>query len=201
MGACTVCGKSDGGMKKSGKALLHMWQFGRYKRTYRVRDRIDSSAMFNVTGGEIAIILLIALVVLGPEKLPDMLRKAGRAYGEVRRMATGFQSEFQETFADPIREFRESADQFQQEARNVMNGDDEPLVKQPNFGSAAPRHLRVDPEVKEPNFSSAGPSEVQAAPVNTTAEVSPAQTVLPEPPADDLPPPVLPPWDGTGGTW
>lgn len=76
--------------------------------------------MFNVTGGEVVIILVLALVVLGPEKLPDMLRKAGRLYGELRRMSSGFQSEFEETFGEPLREFRETANQARDMIRNPL---------------------------------------------------------------------------------
>lgn len=66
--------------------------------------------MFNVTGGEVVLMLIVALVVLGPDKLPEMLRKVGRVYGEVRKMANGFQSEFRDAFEEPIREFREAAE-------------------------------------------------------------------------------------------
>lgn len=38
-------------------------------------------------GGEIIIILLIALVVLGPTRLPDLARKAGRMASELRQAA------------------------------------------------------------------------------------------------------------------
>ena len=49
--------------------------------------------MFNVGGGEIIVILLLALIVLGPERLPDAAKKVGRFMGEVRRMTSGFQDE------------------------------------------------------------------------------------------------------------
>lgn len=49
--------------------------------------------MFNVGGGELLVILLIALVVLGPERLPDAARKIGRFMAEVRKMTAGFQEE------------------------------------------------------------------------------------------------------------
>ena len=42
--------------------------------------------MFNLSGTEIVVILLLALVVLGPEKLPDALRRAGRTYAELKKM-------------------------------------------------------------------------------------------------------------------
>jgi sec-independent protein translocase protein TatB len=83
--------------------------------------------MFNVTGGEIVIILVLALVVLGPEKLPEMIRKAGRLYGELRRMSSGFQSEFEEAFGEPLREFRETANQARDMIKNPL-ADHEPVV-------------------------------------------------------------------------
>jgi sec-independent protein translocase protein TatB len=50
--------------------------------------------MFNIGGGEIMVILLLALLVLGPDKLPEATRKAGRYLNEFRRMTSGFQEEF-----------------------------------------------------------------------------------------------------------
>ena len=64
--------------------------------------------MFNVTGGELVIILLVALIVLGPEKLPDAIRKVGRVYGELRRMSAGFQSELKDALDEPMREMRDT---------------------------------------------------------------------------------------------
>lgn len=49
--------------------------------------------MFNVGTGELLVILLVALIVLGPEKLPDAARKIGNVVGELRRMSQGFQNE------------------------------------------------------------------------------------------------------------
>lgn len=65
--------------------------------------------MFNLSGSEIVVILLLALIVLGPEKLPDAIRRFGRIYGELRKMGTGFQSEFRTAFEEPLKELRETA--------------------------------------------------------------------------------------------
>src|SRR5687768_6033291 len=56
--------------------------------------------MFNLGGGEILVIMLLALIVLGPQRLPEAARKLGNAIGEVRRMATGFQSEIKTALDD-----------------------------------------------------------------------------------------------------
>jgi len=65
--------------------------------------------VFNLSGSEIVVIVLLALIVLGPEKLPEAIRRFGRVYGELKRMSTGFQSEFRNAFDEPMREFRETA--------------------------------------------------------------------------------------------
>ena len=54
--------------------------------------------MFNVGGGELLVILLLALIVLGPQKLPGAVRTAGRVMGEVRRISSGFQQELKSAF-------------------------------------------------------------------------------------------------------
>jgi sec-independent protein translocase protein TatB len=65
--------------------------------------------VFNLSGSEIVVILLLALIVLGPEKLPEAIRRFARVYGEIRKMSTGFQSEFKTAFDEPLRELRETA--------------------------------------------------------------------------------------------
>lgn len=56
--------------------------------------------MFNIGGGEFLVIALIALIVLGPQRLPDAARQVGKAMGELRRLSTGFQSELKDAFAE-----------------------------------------------------------------------------------------------------
>ena len=56
--------------------------------------------MFNIGGGEFLVIALIALIVLGPQRLPDAARQVGKAMGELRRLSTGFQDELKEAFKD-----------------------------------------------------------------------------------------------------
>ena len=65
--------------------------------------------MFNLQGSEIIVILLLALVVLGPEKLPEAVRKFTQTYSELKKMSTGFQSELKSALDEPMREMRETA--------------------------------------------------------------------------------------------
>jgi len=72
--------------------------------------------MFNLSGSEIVFLLLIALIVLGPEKLPEAVRKFGKAYAEFKKMSSGFQSELKTALDEPMREMRETAEAFKKAA-------------------------------------------------------------------------------------
>ena len=43
--------------------------------------------MFGLSFGELCVLLMVAVVVLGPKELPRYLRKAGQFVGQLRRMA------------------------------------------------------------------------------------------------------------------
>jgi sec-independent protein translocase protein TatA len=61
---------------------------------------------------EILVILIVALIVLGPKKLPEAGRQVGKAIAEVRKWSQGFQDEI----------------------KNVM----EPEVKRPSYSEPQP---------------------------------------------------------------
>ncbi|MGE0794942.1 MAG: Sec-independent protein translocase protein TatB [Acidimicrobiia bacterium] len=58
--------------------------------------------MFNVGTPELLVILLVALLVLGPNKLPEAARQVGRAMGELRRLSSGFQAELRDAIQEPV---------------------------------------------------------------------------------------------------
>jgi Sec-independent protein translocase protein TatA len=49
--------------------------------------------MLEFSPEKMAFIFLIVLLVLGPEKLPEVSRKIGKAMGELRKLSGGFQDE------------------------------------------------------------------------------------------------------------
>ena len=72
--------------------------------------------MFGLGLGEIIIIILVALVVIGPKDLPKMLRKVGRWAGKLRRMAADLRAQSgiddalrSEGLADDLAEIRKLA--------------------------------------------------------------------------------------------
>ena len=57
----------------------------------------------NIGPAEILVVLVVALVVLGPSRLPDAARSLGKAMSEFRRVSSGIQSEVRDAFADAPR--------------------------------------------------------------------------------------------------
>lgn len=96
--------------------------------------------MFNLSGSEIVFLLLAGLVVLGPERLPGVLRTVGRVYGEVRKMAQGLEREIKDTFAEPVSDLRKTAE-------NIRTGfgevDTEPSPPMRPERSATPEELEA----------------------------------------------------------
>lgn len=58
--------------------------------------------MFNIGPAEVMVVLLIALLVLGPTKLPDAARQVGRALGQLRSLSAGFQAEMRDALKEPV---------------------------------------------------------------------------------------------------
>jgi Tat protein translocase TatB subunit len=55
----------------------------------------------NLGGGELLVILILGLLVLGPARLGVVTRQTGRIVAQVRRLAGGFQEELRDLVEDP----------------------------------------------------------------------------------------------------
>ena len=122
--------------------------------------------MFNVGGGEILVILLLALLVLGPDKLPEYARKAGRYMNEFRRMTSGFQEEFRSamdlggTASDPSSPSTTSVDSDGDALSRATEGptllpraDAEPLTPPPPAPAVTPPSASSAPATPNAAFS------------------------------------------------
>lgn len=58
--------------------------------------------MGSIGPAEIIVVLVIGLIVLGPNRLPEAARQIGKAVTEFRRMSSGLQAEVRDAFADPV---------------------------------------------------------------------------------------------------
>lgn len=92
---------------------------------------------FNISGGELLIILLAVLIIFGPGKIPEIARYIGKTINdlrtttgdlakELRNEADGLSSEIHNTVVNPIVESGKTATQMpnQPNSRNDNPGDD-----------------------------------------------------------------------------
>jgi Tat protein translocase TatB subunit len=113
------------------------------------------TTVFNLQGSEIVVILLLALVVLGPEKLPDAIRRFSKTYAELKKMGSGFQSELKNALDEPMREMRETSDLIRRAADPSMQSvpaNDPPVVEDfpdldPDVDGAVQDFPDLDPDV------------------------------------------------------
>ena len=90
--------------------------------------------MFGISLTEIAIIAMVALVVVGPHKLPGMLRRVGGWIGKLRRLTTEVRQ--QTGIDDILRE--EGIDGGLNELRSMMRGDIRSWSKVAQGGGSQP---------------------------------------------------------------
>jgi sec-independent protein translocase protein TatA len=55
--------------------------------------------MFGIGLPELVVILAVALIVLGPQRLPEVARMLGRAYAQLRRASEEFQQTIRQDLA------------------------------------------------------------------------------------------------------
>jgi sec-independent protein translocase protein TatB len=139
--------------------------------------------VFDLSGSKILFLIIIALVVLGPDKLPEAMRKAGKVYGDFKRMTSGFQNEMKSVLDEPMRELRETAELAKKSAMFDTSSLTESInaVIKPQSGSMA-AVTPVTPAAAAPPAASADPvdSAEPAEAVGATSDV-PEATPVPAP--------------------
>jgi sec-independent protein translocase protein TatB len=115
--------------------------------------------MFNIGGGELLVIVLVALIVLGPQRLPDAIRTLGRVLSEVRRLSTGFQQELRDALEEETEPDDAAADRSpeRREAVPLAAAVADVTTDDPTADDPAP----ADPAAGE-DGSGRGPGEVDA---------------------------------------
>lgn len=128
----------------------------------------------NLSGGEMIVILIVALVVLGPERLPEMARGAGRMVHKLKTMTEGLQTEVRDVMEDPsmqpLRELGELA------AR--------PRQKLTEYALEAEAEERARKEAAAHEEHRAAVAEADAA---EAAERDAAEQAQDEPPVESVP--------------
>ncbi len=99
--------------------------------------------MFGLSFWEIAIVLAVALVILGPTKLPELARSLGKGIREFRKATDDFKSTVEEGMSEPDSKLEDKNQQAQLNAGQTNAGqtEDEPaqlIEDEPPKPAAAP---------------------------------------------------------------
>ena len=106
--------------------------------------------MGNIGTGEILVVLLMALLVLGPTRLPGAARQIGKAMAEFRRVTSGLQTEMR----DAISEFEREVSITEEPPTFPPPVDPPPVDPAPVDPDPAPTP-QVDPAPSRANFTPA----------------------------------------------
>jgi sec-independent protein translocase protein TatB len=117
-----------------------------------------------IGGGELVVIAVVALIVVGPKDLPKLLRQLGRMVGKMRRMA----DEFRTSFEDMARQ--SELDELRKEVDALRSGQ-----MQPSIVSDIHQQMRaIESDINAPSAAAAVPT----APVEV-ADMPPVETPAP----------------------
>src|SRR5215831_7882589 len=118
--------------------------------------------MFDIGWGEFVVIAVVALIVIGPKELPAVLRAIGQWTTKIRRMASEFQSQFQEALREAeMADLKKEVDNLNESAKGFTSQFDDPL----NFKEAT--KWEPNPDAAKPD--AAKPDDV-AKPADTLAQ-------------------------------
>lgn len=106
--------------------------------------------MFDIGISELALIALIALLVLGPKRLPEVARTAGRWLGNLRRFIASVKEDFdQELRSEELAELRKLQHELNETRQLVERSSSEAL-----------QHLEREIEEEPPEHASQPPASV-----------------------------------------
>jgi sec-independent protein translocase protein TatB len=176
--------------------------------------------MFDIGWGELVLIGLVALIVIGPKELPTVLRTAGQWMGKVKRMASEFQGQFQEALREAeVADLKQHADDLTGELKSLTDIDpmagsdkvkDDSDWDEPPFETPAhetPEHeTPKDVEPAAANASEAPPVVAGEPVAEHAADIEPAPAApvaavesAPVEPAESASPAETPPPKQAGG--
>jgi len=166
--------------------------------------------MFGIDGPELLVIAIVALVVIGPKELPNMLRGWGKWMAQMRGMASEFrghvdemvrQSELDEVkkqleaspgldlqSLDPTKQIKSAIQEGMAEGEKAMaeakSTFDNPLAEPESAPQIAAEPQPAVAEVEAPSSVAEAPSSVAEAPSSVASEPLPE----PAPVAESSPP-------------
>jgi sec-independent protein translocase protein TatB len=116
---------------------------------------------------ELLLIVVLALIVLGPEKLPAVMAQIGRFIVEFRRMTTQLSDEFNQTLQTELRETRSVVEDTKQSFRDAH--------------ASLTEAVSTTPALTRPAPSSAPESALEGGATHSTSQSAMAPVAVPDP--------------------
>lgn len=119
----------------------------------------------NISPEKLFFIAVVALLVLGPQRLPAVARSVGKMLGELRRLTGGLQGEMRDALAEPRQIFQEAMGEadlrsvtgsVSDSVRGLLNPPDAPVPASPDGASAVAE--------RAPTESPPGPTSLPTPP-------------------------------------
>lgn len=139
--------------------------------------------MFDISWGELLLIGMVALIVIGPKELPSVLRTVGQWMTKLRRMANEFQGQFQEAIREAeMADLKKEVDEMTEKAKSYANfdplGDVQKDIEK-TLADPPPQPVQANPE------QAADPALAEpAAAAQTSAVIAAATDLSAHTPAD-----------------
>jgi sec-independent protein translocase protein TatB len=87
--------------------------------------------MFDISMGEMLIVGVVALLVIGPKELPGVIRSVGRSVAKLRTMAGDFRSQFDEAMREAeLHEVKQAVDDVKSTAAGFTTSTFDPIRNQ-----------------------------------------------------------------------
>ncbi len=137
--------------------------------------------MFDISWGELLIIGVVALVVIGPKELPGVLRTVGQWMAKVRRMASEFQDQFREAMREAeLEELKKKVDDLSSGAASYTNFDPIGTIRN-EFEKTVGEPPRLDEPVSDPKPAEPPPAAPSSPPSDGASAEAPPAPAAPEP--------------------
>lgn len=151
--------------------------------------------MFDFSFGELAIIGVVALVVLGPEKLPKVARTAGHLLGRARAYANQVKSDIdREVQMDELRKLQQEAQAAARSFETAVNDVGRSVESEASSAQAAFNQMNSDFDTKQASLTN---DAAQSAPLGSSAvadEIAALESSIAEQAAaQNAPPAATPP--------
>jgi len=88
--------------------------------------------LFGIGFPELALIMVVALIVFGPEKLPEMAKTIGNLMGQLRKSSDSVRREFYNNVYTPAKDIRGQVDGKKRQLRSFKDSVKKELTSSPD---------------------------------------------------------------------